>query len=108
MASATIDLVDPFVIFDKRLEKIVLKEPSGALYTQLGEPRILVRMPDNSAYWVEQPETSRAYLDKLLDVEGGASVLMAMSLADSMQVKAAFFGFFTQAAAKASEKNKTA
>jgi hypothetical protein len=105
--STTIDLIDPIVWPDKPLNQLILKEPTGGLYSDLGEPRILVRNIDGAGYYVEQVELIRKYLDACLDIDGGASVLRMLSLADAMRIKAALFDFFTDADVAISSRNKT-
>ena len=105
--SQTIKLSSPFVAHEKRTDEIVLKEPSGGLYTQLGEPRIAVINATGSAYWVEQPTVISAYFDKLIDHELGSVVLNFVSLEDAMALKEALFDFFTRAAAKLAARRST-
>jgi hypothetical protein len=111
--STPVTLNDQITWFDKRLDSIVIKAPTGGQYFALGEPRFLVRMNDGSAYWVEKEEVVKSYLADLLTldgtvpIEGGDHVLMNMSLVDAVQVKEAFFDFFTDAAAAISQRKLT-
>lgn len=111
--STPVTLNDPIVWFDKMLDHIVIKAPTGGQYLALGEPRFLVRMGDGSAYWVEKEEVVKSYIADLLTldgktpIDGGDHVLGIMSLVDAMQVKEAFFDFFTDAAAAISRRKRT-
>jgi hypothetical protein len=95
-----IELVDAIQWHGQPLAAIELKEPTGAQYADLGEPRLIVRLADGGGYWIEQPTVIRAYLERCIAHEGGADLLSLMSLADAMRVKEQLIGFFTSAAAK--------
>ena len=109
MTSTTrqIDLHKPFEHHGATIATLTLKEPSGGLYADLGEPRILVRTGQGGGYYVEQPQTIKAYLDKLIDHQDGAELLKLMGLADVMQTKEQLFGFFADAEAVIISKRLT-
>jgi hypothetical protein len=98
-----ITLQTPFMWFDKRVERVVLKEPSGRLYMVLGEPRYVIQV-DGGGYFHERDEVIAKYIAELLVMEdgrpfeGGAdATLTAMSLADVLAVKAGLLDFFQDA-----------
>ena len=95
----TITLLVPIEHHGATLASLELREPSGALYAQLGEPRILVRTAAGG-YWVEQPDTIKRYLDRLIVHQDGAVLLGLMSMPDVMRLKEELFGFFAAAEAK--------
>jgi hypothetical protein len=103
--TTSITLNDPILWFDKRLDYVVLKAPTGGQFLALWEPRFLVRMNDGSAYWVEREEVVKSYISDLLTLDGttpidsGDHILLAMSLTDAMAIKESLFDFFTDAAA---------
>jgi hypothetical protein len=97
--TVTIALLNPIEHHGATLSNLELREPSGALYAQLGEPRILVRNSEGG-YYVEQTDVIRKYLDKLIVHQDGAILLSLMSMADVMRVKEELFGFFAVAEAK--------
>jgi hypothetical protein len=82
----------------KKSPEIDLKEPSGALYVKLGDPRLLVFNPSGSGYWIEQNEVIKAYLEALIDHPLGGDVVNLLSLRDVMALKETLFDFFTSAA----------
>lgn len=90
----TIQLADPFELHQKKVTAIKLKEPSGRLYSKLGEPRLVIHAQAGGAYFVEQPEAINAYLEGTIDHEFGADLLGLMSMEDVMQLKLALFSFF--------------
>jgi hypothetical protein len=96
-----IALAHPFTMHDKHVDSLEIKEPNGALVVRLGLPRILVVNQSGSGYWIEQPGVIESYLNQIIVHESGAAVLNAMSLQDALAVKAALFGFFDAAQAKA-------
>ena len=98
-ATKTIELAQPFEHHGATVTHVELKEPSGALYAQLGEPRILVRNTEGG-YYVEQTEIIKKYIDKLVVHQDGALLLTLMDLSDVMQIKEELFGFFAVAEAK--------
>jgi hypothetical protein len=93
-----IQLEKPIDLFGKKATEIELKEPSGALYVKLGDPRLVVFNPSGSGYWIEQNDTIKAYLEALIDHPLGGDVMALLSLRDVMALKEALFGFFTSAA----------
>lgn len=112
MKSTMIQLDEPLAWFDKRLDRLSLKEPSGALYLDLGEPRFFVRAADGSIYAVEREDVVAKYLDRLVTlpdgelVDGGASALMRiLPLSTVVALKQALLDFFT-AAAQATSREK--
>lgn len=94
-----IKLSKPFTLYNKRVDEIEIKEPTGGAYAQLGEPRVLVHTNSGGGYLVEQPAVINAYLEKCLVNDLGGDVLNLMSLQDVMEIKDALLGFFTEAAA---------
>ena len=97
MDGTYVRLTSPIEAFGKTYSEISLKEPSGALYMRLGEPRIAVLNAEGGGgYFVEQPTIISAYLDKLIMIEGDDAaaksvVLSQLSLADAIAVKRALF-----------------
>ena len=94
----TIKFEKPIVWHEKHVSEVVLKEPTGQTFIDLGEPRLVVSSRSGSVYWAEMPDTIKAYLDRCIDHEGGSPLLAQLSLADAKKVKAALFDFFESAA----------
>lgn len=100
--TVTIKLFDPVQYFDVEVKEVVLEEPKGALFAELGEPQVWVYSADGSTYAVEQTSVLKRYVEKALKHEAGADLLRLMSLADVMQVKKELLGFFTEASRRIS------
>ena len=104
MDGTIIKLTTPVEAFGKSFTELTLREPKGGLYARLGEPRIGIVNAEGGGYLVEQPATISAYLEALVegpDVAEKAVLLSQLTLADSLRLKRALFGFFEAAAAKA-------
>jgi hypothetical protein len=106
MDGTIIKLTTPVEAFNRNYAEIALREPSGALFMRLGEPRIGVVSSEGGGYFVEQQQVISAYLDKLLSIDGedaaAKSVVLAqLSLVDAIALKRALFSFFDSAAALA-------
>lgn len=95
----TIALLEPFEHHGTTVTHVELREPSGALYSQLGDPRIAVRNAEGG-YWVEKDDVVKRYLDRCIVHQDGATLLGLMSMADVMKVKEELFGFFAAAEGK--------
>lgn len=98
-AIVTVKLTDPFEHHGAEVTQVELREPSGGLYSQLGDPRIAVRNADGG-YWVEKDDTVKRYLDRCIVHQDGAVILGLMSMVDVMKVKEEMFRFFAVAEAK--------
>jgi hypothetical protein len=98
-----IKLKKPIQWLNGSLTEIRLKEPSGQLFIDLGEPRVIVSNRTGSIVWAEIPETIKSYLDHLIDHEGGGALLAQMSISDAKKVKQALFDFFLAAPAETTE-----
>jgi len=79
------------------ISEIRLKEPTGQMFIDLGEPRALVTNRNGSMVLSEIPETIKAYLDRCIDHEAGAAIVALLSLSDARKLKDALFGFFVAA-----------
>jgi hypothetical protein len=104
----SVTLSKPVSIFGKTVGSVELKEPNGAMFVRLGEPRTLVFNASGSGYWVENGEAIRNYLDVLIVSEtGGEAVMALLTLEDAVVVKETLFGFFTDAANRAAARRLT-
>lgn len=105
MDGTVISLTQPVEAFGETFSELALKEPTGKLYSRLGEPRIpVVNESAGSGYWVTRDEIINQYLDVLLDIPDAAKksvVLSQLSVADVMSLRQALFDFFQAAAEKA-------
>jgi hypothetical protein len=101
MSNISVKLSKPVEVFGKRIGAVELKEPTGGLYTKLGEPRTLIFSASGGGYWVENVDTISSYLDQLVVYDTGGLILMSLlNLEDAMAVKAAFLDFFGDAASR--------
>lgn len=105
----TVKLSHPFEMFGKSVTEITVKEPTGGLYSQFGDPRIAVTNPSSgSIYFAEREDVIATYLDQLIEHEtGGAPIVSQLSLEDVITVKHAMLSFFHEAEAKAFKKLST-
>ncbi len=108
MASVKVKLAHPFKYFDKMVTEIELKEPTGALYTRLGEPRTIVYNASGSGYFVDQADVIRAYLEALVVHELGADVFNFIALEDAKALKEALLDFFLVAETRLIAQRQTA
>jgi hypothetical protein len=79
------------------ITEIRLKEPTGQLFIDLGEPRVLITNRNGSMVLSELPETIKSYLDRCIDHESGSMLIALLSLSDTRKLKNALFDFFTAA-----------
>jgi hypothetical protein len=99
--TVTVTLRDPFEGHSGMVKEIVLREPRAKDYFELGEVRTLTRNDKGNVHLQENGEALQKYFERC--IQGDALLaISSMSLADSMQVKEAIFGFFDQALLAAS------
>ncbi len=102
MDGKIIKLVKPIEAFGRRITEIALKEPTGALFSRLGQPRIpIYNQSAGSGYFVERDDVITSYLEKLMDMDFAETgvVLQQLSLTDMMELRETLFGFFDAARA---------
>ena len=93
----------------KPITEVELKEPNGAMYVRLGDPRTPVFGASGSMYFIENAEVIGKYLDALLVHELGGDVLMSLlSLDDAVAVKQRLLSFFDRAVQRHSAGAQTA
>ena len=107
MAVLILKLDTPVEAFGRPVTEITLKEPTGGLYSRLGEPRIGVyNEKTGSGYFIEQRDIVGQYLDRLVDVGDPTAtpiVISSLSLVDMKRLKDALFSFFEKAVLKAAD-----
>lgn len=91
----TLKLQEPVTLHEKTISEIVLKEPTGAQYLDVGEPRLLARHNDGTLYWVEDQAAIKTYLDLCIVHDHGPAILRLLALTDSRRAKSAFLDFFS-------------
>src|SRR4051794_7498552 len=111
MDGTIVKLTKPVEVFGQTLNEITLREPTGKLYSRLGDPRIpIMNATSGSGYWVDREEIISQYLDTLIDIPekaGTVLVLAQLSLPDMMSLRKALFDFFLKAGEKAAEMRQT-
>ena len=95
-----ITLAAPFQLFGKTVSEVELTEPTGGLYSLLGEPRILVHSASGGGYYIDQPDVIRNYLEKCVKHETGADIVKMLSLEDAREVRQVLLNFFEAADAR--------
>jgi hypothetical protein len=100
-----IALPKPIALHGKSVASIELREPTATEHLSLGEPRVLVYSPTNSAYHVEQTAVIDAYIEKCITHELGADILGLLTLDDAMDLKAGLLSFFDEAASRRLSKS---
>lgn len=76
----------------------IVREPTGGLYLDHGEPYEAQRLPDSAVpIVIENREAIRAYIEACVTFEGEtepSAILRQLSVADIRAVKEAVLGFF--------------
>jgi hypothetical protein len=93
----TIALANPIELFGKPISHVTVNEPTGYMYSTIGEPRILVATGTGGVYFVEQPQEIARYMEKCIDGDLGGHILKLLSLEDVKEVKQALLSFFERA-----------
>lgn len=108
-----IQLTKPFAWFDRTIERVSVKEPTGFQYMRHGDPQILIRI-DGGAYMHDREEIIARYIGECMATDdgkpfeaGGEAALMVMGLADIMSVKVALLDFFSEAQRAAFERKSS-
>ena len=110
MDGKIIRLSEPVTAYERTFHEITLREPTGALFMRLGQPRVPVtNFNAGSGYLVEREDTIVEYLKALIAVDDkdadhlplAEGLLRKLSLTDSMRLREALFSFFDAAALKA-------
>lgn len=94
MVTRTIPLSEPVTLHDKTHTEIRLREPTGGMLLDFGEPRIYSRTADGSFFGVEDRVAVASYLNACVENEGGVDLLKVLTLADMRAVKTALYLFF--------------
>ena len=105
--SITISLDTPLTSHDGPVRSIVLREPNGADYIDLGEPFILTQTKDGGFYHVELDSVIKAYVERCLVEPKEPLLLRQMSLTDAMKVREAIGNFFAAARRAMSQQPAT-
>jgi hypothetical protein len=83
----------------RQVTELVIREPDGKMYAELGEPRVLV-YKENGGYYVDNASVINAYMQRMIKHDLGADVLNFLTLEDAKAVKEAVLSFFMAAEAK--------
>jgi hypothetical protein len=100
MTNKIIQLKRPIELAGETVKEVQIKEPTGSLYIEHGDPRMLVKNADQALYYVEDRGAIKGYLEACILNPAGQPdpfLLRVMSLADVKNVKEALLSFFTAA-----------
>jgi hypothetical protein len=100
----TIQLTSPIELHGQIFKELAFKEPTGAQYLDLGEPKTLVKTKDNSLFWSENDFAIARYLEVCAGGEFGPVLVKSLSLADARKAKEIILSFFTDPDRATSEK----
>lgn len=100
MSNVTVKLATPIEAHEGQLTSVTLREPKYSDMMALGEPASYARSDSGLIYTADNDDVIRAYIERLLVEPKDPALLMQLTLADTLQLRDAIFGFF-QAARKA-------
>lgn len=101
--TAIVELVEPLLGHGEPIRRLVLKEPTGRDYISLGEPMVVARNPDGTAYAVENTAVIEQYVERCItEPKDPLLVIPQLGLSDAMRLKEAVLGFFRDARQAAS------
>jgi hypothetical protein len=97
MASLTksVPLQKPFPGAEGIVSTVIVREPSGSEYLQLGEPKTWVRAAGGMAL-VENDDVIRKYVERCIVKPDPLLALNQLSLKDMRAVRDAVLGFFSE------------
>jgi hypothetical protein len=103
MTEKTITLSTPITVHGGVTTQVVVREPKGKDYIELGHPTTLVRTKNGVAE-VQNDDVIAAYINRCVDVDPLLLVQQA-SLKDAMAIKDAVLDFFIGAQTKQSDSS---
>lgn len=92
-----VDLLKPLTDHGGPVSSIIVREPKGRDFLELGMPTHAMRLPDGSIVGMEMDEVLKAYIERCADFN--PALLGQMCLADSMALRDAVLSFFIAARA---------
>jgi hypothetical protein len=107
MNATVIDLASPFEFQGRKVAKLTIKEPTGAQYAEIGEPLVMVYLPNGGGYAIEQSAAINRYLEACLEHDLGSDALKQLGLTDARKVKRALLDFFSDAEAPKPREEST-
>jgi len=93
----TVKLRDPFPDHNGTTTEVVLREPRGRDYIELGEPFAYARADKGLLVHAENDQAIKGYLERCIEEPDCLLAMSQLSLADMMAVKDALLGFFADA-----------
>jgi len=94
MPNVTIKLLSPIEDQSGAVKEVVLREPKWGDVSALGEPTSYARSESGLVYTADNDDVVTGYVTRLLVEPRDPALLNQLSLADSMQLRDAIFGFF--------------
>lgn len=96
MAAKTITLTTPVELHGRPITVVILREPTGANYLDLGEPFALVGIKGGGVFRAEKEDVIRSYLGVCVDHDAGDHLVRMMSFRDARALVRALLDFFTE------------
>ncbi len=104
----TIELSEPIIVHGGQVKQIVLRDPTYREIMRLGEPFAQGFSRDGSTvFQAENIETIRGYIEALVQPPVDGILIEQLGLADTLRLKDAVFGFFSDARLKLSKTTVT-
>jgi hypothetical protein len=97
MPNVAVKLTTPIQAPEGEVTQIVLREPKYLDVVQLGEPSAFARSEGGMIYQAERDGVVQGYIERLLFEPKDPQLLLQLSLADTLKLKEAVFGFFAAA-----------
>jgi len=97
MASKKLSLSKPIEIHDEIISELEFKEPTGAIFLDLGEPRILSKSKDDILYLIDNDAVIKDYMHRCVMGEHGQTLLHMLNLKDARAARELVLSFFTDA-----------
>ncbi len=89
-----ITLSRPVALFDEPIREVEVREPTCAMYLDLGDPGTVARNPDGTLFHVEDREVVAAYIKRCVVHDHVEALLMQLSLEDGRRLKETVLSFF--------------
>lgn len=93
----TVPLVKPIVTHEGNVTEIILREPKGRDFLELGEPWVWTKGPGGESVSTPVPDVIAAYVERCVDASVPSLILGQLGLSDGMRVRQALLDFFPAA-----------
>jgi hypothetical protein len=93
----TITLLDPFDGHGGKVTEVVLREPRGRDFIELGDPFVYARTEDKMIVSAENDVAIKGYIERCIEKPNVLLVMSQLSLVDMMAIKEAILQNFMDA-----------